>query len=398
LTIWQEADTGAGQRSQMFTSLADKNFIAVAGEIIEATSLSEDLVYVDQNAAGFRRRRAGKSFAYYDLHNRLIRDASVLARIRALAIPPAYEDVWISPIAAGHIQATGRDARGRKQYRYHRLWNERSGAAKFDRMATFARGLPALREQLSKDLQSGSLTRRRVLAAVVHLLESTLIRVGDDEYARQNKSFGLTTLIDRHVLVEGAKLRFEFTGKSGKMWRLSLTGRRMARVVRECQELPGQRLFRYVDERGWRLAVTSADVNAYLREISGRDITAKDFRTWAGTWRAATALAKTGPCASVAEAKRNVRKVVAEVAERLGNTPTVCRKSYIHPEIVEAYFKGELRLRPVAVAAGPNELSAEERSVLAFLKRAGRPAKSASKPQARRVAAPSPGTSPSAAH
>jgi DNA topoisomerase I len=381
----------------MFNSLADKSLLVAGCEAIDAGLLGEELVYVDQNGPGFRRRRVGKSFAYHDLHNRLIRDAAVLARIRALAIPPAYEDVWISPIAEGHIQATGRDARGRKQYRYHRLWSERSGAAKFDRMAAFARGLPALRERLTKDLQSGGLSHRRVLAAVVRLLETTLIRVGNDEYARRNKSFGLTTLIDRHVLVEGAKLRFEFTGKSGKVWRLSLTDRRIARVVRECQELPGQRLFRYVDERGWRLAVTSADVNAYLREISGRDITAKDFRTWAGTWRAATALAKAPPFASAAEAKRHARKVVAEVAERLGNTPAVCRKSYIHPEIVEAYLRGELKLRPAAVATGPHELSAEERSVLAFLRRAGRPAKSAVAPMARRAAAPSPGTSPLAA-
>jgi DNA topoisomerase I len=371
----------------MFNSLADKVFVVAGSEALKAASLSEDLVTVDQNGPGFRRRRVGKSFAYYDCHNRLIREAAVLARIRALAIPPAYEDVWISPIAAGHIQATGRDARGRKQYRYHRLWSERSGAAKFDRMAPFARGLPALRERLARDVQSGCLSRARVLAAVVRLLESTLIRVGNDEYARQNKSFGLTTLIDRHVLVEGPKLRFEFTGKSGKMWRLSIADRSLARIVRECSALPGRRLFRYVDERGSRLAITAADVNAYLREISGRDITAKDFRTWAGTWRAATALAQAPPFATAAEAKRNVRNVVVEVAERLGNTPAVCRKSYIHPQIVEAYLKGELRLRPAAVASGPHELSAEERSVLAFLQRAGRQAKSAI----------APGTSPLAA-
>ena len=340
--------------------------------------MSDALVYVDQNDQGFRRRRVGRSFAYYDARGKLIRDAATLKRIRALAIPPAYEDVWISPIPEGHIQATGRDARGRKQYRYHKLWSEMSGAAKFERMTSFARGLPMLRERIAADLRGPGLSRRRILATVVCLLETTLIRIGNDEYARHNKSFGLTTLIGRHVLVEGSKLRFEFKGKSGKLWRLSVTDRRIARIIRQCQELPDQRLFQYVDERGARLAISSADVNAYLRELSGQEITAKDFRTWAGTWRAATALAEAGAYESLTQAKRILRSVIAEIAATLGNTPTVCRKSYVHPEIVAAFLRRELKLLPVQVApCGAYDLTPAEKSVLAFLQRAaGRSAKS----------------------
>jgi DNA topoisomerase-1 len=251
-----------------------------------------------------------------------------------------------------------------------------SDAAKFDRMVQFARGLPRLRELLVADLRGPGLSLRRVLATVVRLLESTLIRVGNDEYARQNQSFGLTTLDGNHVAVDGAKLRFEFKGKSGKLWRLSVSDRRIARIIRECQELPGQRLFQYVDERGARLAITSADVNAYLRELSGQEITAKDFRTWAGTWRAATALAKAPTFKSAAEAKRIIRSVIGDVAVKLGNTPTVCRKSYVHPEVVAAFLRGELDLPSVADAErAQHELTVEEESVLAFLENVstGRP-------------------------
>ncbi len=349
-------------------AVAEKMRVAVESTLPEPARLADELVYVDQNGPGCRRRRAGRSFAYYDEDNKLIRDPATLKRIRSLAIPPAYKDVWISPIPEGHIQASGRDARGRKQYRYHKLWSEMSDAAKFDRMVQFARGLPRLRELLATDLRGPGLSLRRVLATVVRLLESTLIRVGNDEYARQNQSFGLTTLDGSHVAVDGAKLRFEFKGKSGKLWRLSVSDRRIARIIRECQELPGQRLFQYVDERGARLAITSADVNAYLRELSGQEITAKDFRTWAGTWRAATALAKAPTFKTAAEAKRIVGAIIGAVAAKLGNTPTVCRKSYVHPEVVAAFLRGELDLPTVAGAERAQyELTLEEESVLTFL-------------------------------
>lgn len=355
----------------MLNASAETAPIPVESAPFALPGMNDTLVYVDQNDQGFRRRRVGRSFAYYDERGKLIREAATLKRIRALAIPPAYEDVWISPIPESHIQATGRDARGRKQYRYHKLWSEMSGAAKFARMTSFARGLPMLRERVAADLRGPGLSRRRILATVVCLLETTLIRIGNDEYARQNKSFGLTTLISRHVLVEGSKLCFEFKGKSGKLWRLSITNRRIARIIGQCQELRGQRLFQYVDERGARLAITSADVNAYLRELSGQEITAKDFRTWAGTWRAATALAEAGSYESLTQAKRILRSVIADIAAMLGNTPAVCRKSYVHPQIVAAFLRRELKLRVVQAApSGAYDLSPGEKSVLAFLRRA----------------------------
>ena len=354
----------------MLNASVETTSISIETSTFPLASMNDALVYVDQDEHGFRRRRVGRSFAYYDESGKLIRDAATLKRIRALAIPPAYENVWISPTPEGHIQATGRDGRGRKQYRYHKLWSEMAGAAKFERMTSFARGLPTLRERIAADLRGPGLSRRRILATVVCLLETTLIRVGNDEYARQNKSFGLTTLFGRHVLVEGAKLRFEFKGKSGKLWRLSVTDRRIARIIRQCQELPGQRLFQYVDEHGARLAITSADVNAYLRELSGCEITAKDFRTWAGTWRAATALAEAGSYENPTQAKRILKGVIADIAARLGNTPTVCRKSYVHPEIVAAFLQRELKLRAVqAASCGAYDLTPEEKSVLAFLRR-----------------------------
>ena len=307
-----------------------------------------DLTFVDDRGPGIRRRRAGKSFAYYDLQNRVIRSKDVLARIRALAIPPAYTDVWICPSANGHIQATGRDSRGRKQYRYHARWREFADATKFEHTLAFAEALPQLRARVATDMALSGLPRQKVLATIVSLLEATLIRIGNAEYARQNASYGLTTLRNRHVRICGTELRFGFKGKSGKTWRLSLRDRRVASVVRSCQELPGQHLFQYVDEEGRPLAVTSADVNDYLREITGREITAKDFRTWADTVLAAASLAQVEPFESAADATRNLRKVVLQVAARLGNTASVCRKSYIHPEIAVAYLAGELVLRDAA--------------------------------------------------
>jgi DNA topoisomerase-1 len=273
-----------------------------------------------------------------------VKDKETLARIKSLAIPPAYTDVWICADPKGHIQATGRDAKGRKQYRYHPQFREVRESTKYEHMLEFARVLPAIRARLAEHMALRGLPREKVLATVVYLLETTLIRVGNDDYARTNKSYGLTTLRNPHVKVEGSELRFQFKGKSGKTWRLQLKDRRVARVVRACQELPGQDLFQYVDEDGEVRDVTSADVNAYIREISGSDITAKDFRTWAGTLMAALALQEFQTFDSQAGARKNVRAAIEQVSSRLGNTPTICRKCYVHPEILTAYAEGALLL------------------------------------------------------
>jgi DNA topoisomerase I len=331
------------------------------------------LSYVDDSEAGIARRRVGKAFAYYDCEKRLVRKRQILARIRSLAIPPAYTDVWICPDPSGHIQATGRDARGRKQYRYHAQWSANADQSKFKRMLDFGRALPGLRVRVEADLQRRGLERAKILATVVRLLETTLIRVGNADYARDNHSYGLTTLCNRHVAIEGAQLRFEFKGKSGKRWRLSLTDRRIAGVIRRCQELPGQHLFQYVDDSGATVAISSTDVNDYLREISGREITAKDFRTWAGTALAAAALSQLPPFETVSQARRHLRDAIAQVAARLGNTATVCRKSYIHPEVISAYLSRELTLgwaNPGAEDADAAALLPEdEKKLLAFLRR-----------------------------
>ena len=303
------------------------------------------LRYVSDEEPGYRRKRSGRGFRYLDAAGSAVTDEAVLQRIRKLAIPPAYTDVWICRHANGHIQATGRDDKGRKQYRYHPDFREARESTKFAHMLDFAQALPALRRTVREHMGRRGLPREKVLATVVHLLEATLIRVGNDDYARQNRSYGLTTLRDPHVQVEGADLRFRFKGKSGKVWQLSLRDRRVAKIVKACQDLPGQELFQYLDEDGVQRDVTSADVNAYLREISGRDITAKDFRTWSGTVLAALALREFESFDSEAAAKKNVRAAIERVAERLGNTPTICRKCYIHPEILDCYLAGDLLLQ-----------------------------------------------------
>ncbi|WP_435531137.1 DNA topoisomerase IB [Ramlibacter pallidus] len=264
--------------------------------------------------------------------------------MRKLAIPPAYVDVWICPRANGHLQATGRDARGRKQYRYHPQFRELRESTKYEHMMEFARALPAIRAKLAEHMALRGLPREKVLATVVHLLETTLIRVGNDDYAKTNKSYGLTTLRNPHVKVDGSELRFQFKGKSGKTWRLQVKDRRIARIVRACQDLPGQRLFQYKDENGEVREVTSADVNAYLREVTGTDITAKDFRTWAGTVMAALALQEFEAFDTQAAQKKNLKAAIERVSSRLGNTPTICRKCYIHPEVLNAYVEGNLLL------------------------------------------------------
>ena len=330
------------------------------------------LRYVSDETPGFRRVRKGTGFRYLRQNGKEIRDAKHLARIKALAIPPAWTDVWICPVANGHLQATGRDARGRKQHRYHTQWREARDETKYARMIGFARSLPKVRKSVARDLKLSGLSRRRVLATVVKLLEVSFIRVGNEEYARQNRSFGLTTLQDRHVKVNGAKMRFRFRGKSKKDHNVDIEDPRLAKIVKQCQELPGQELFQYLDDDGKRRDVKSEDVNEYLREVTGADFTAKDFRTWAGTVLAAMALQEFEKFDSQAQAKKNVVRAVEKVAERLGNTPTVCRKGYVHPAIIESYFEGTmvkaLRQRAEERLRGSlRQLRPEEAAVLGML-------------------------------
>jgi DNA topoisomerase I len=330
------------------------------------------LRYVTERLPGVRRRRAGRGFVYVDTKGRRVRDPDTLRRIRALAIPPAWTDVWICPVPTGHVQAVGRDARRRKQYRYHARWRATRDETKYTRMIAFARSLPRIRARVDEDLARPGLPREKVLATVVRLLEATLIRVGNEEYARANRSFGLTTLRDRHVDVDGAQVRFSFRGKGGKEHTIDVRDRRMARIVRRLQDLPGQELFQYVDDSGERRSIDSADVNAYLQAIAGADFTAKDFRTWAGTVLAALALAEVRGFATQREAKRNIVRAVERVAARLGNTPTICRRCYVHPEVLQAYLDGEtiraLKARTErAMGEGLQALDAEEGVVLGLL-------------------------------
>lgn len=319
------------------------------------------LRYVDEDEKGYTRKKAGRGFAFYDTTGKLIRNPATIKRIRSLAIPPAYTDVWICRDASGHIQATGRDDKGRKQYRYHPKWSEVRDSAKYEHMLEFAEALPTIRSKIDEHMRLRNLSRNKVLAVVVHLLETTLIRVGNEDYVKTNKSFGLTTLRNRHVEVDGGALKFEFKGKSGKTWKLKLRDRRVAKVVKQCQELPGQNLFQYIDDDGERQTVTSSDVNEYLREISGAQITAKDFRTWAGTVLAAIALSEFEAVDSAARAKRNIKQAIERVAARLGNTPTICRKCYVHPEVVQSYLDGQL------IEAVKREIDEELREDLAQL-------------------------------
>jgi DNA topoisomerase I len=330
------------------------------------------LRYVNDAEPGITRRRAGRGFAYRRPDGTLVRDRATLRRIRALAIPPAYTDVWICPDPMGHIQATGRDARGRKQYRYHPEWHAARDALKYDHLLTFGSVLPTIRQRTDRDLAARDLTREKVLALVVRLLETSLIRVGNEVYQRENGSFGLTTLRNEHVEVVGSTIRFQFRGKSGKEHAIRLTDRRLARAIRRCQELPGQELFQYIDEAGERRTVTSADVNAYLREISGEEVTAKDFRTWGGSLLALRALRDDQPPPTLTERRRAITRMVKAVATRLGNTATICRRCYIHPAILDAYLAVGLTVpRPTAPEAAPRDgLTPDEEDLVAFLARA----------------------------
>ena len=329
------------------------------------------LRYVSDTQPGIRRKRAGKGFVYLRPEGKTIRDAKELARIRSLAIPPAYTDVWICPSPNGHIQATGRDARGRKQYRYHPKWREVRDETKFGRMLAFSQALPKIRARLERDLSLPGLPREKVLATVVRLLECTCIRVGNDEYAKSNRSFGLTTLQDRHVEISGSNLRFEFRGKSGKMHKVDLNDRRLARIVERCQDLPGEDLFQYLDDDDVRQTIGSGDVNDYIREISGQEFTAKDFRTWAGTLLAIEALTKMGPFSTQRNAKSNVLKAIDQVAEQLNNTRSVCRKYYVHPAVLESYMDGNLleHLGNGSKQGAKDDLTADEAAVVRLLQR-----------------------------
>lgn len=338
-----------------------------------AAAKTAGLRHVRDDAPGITRHKAQHGFDYRDIHGELIGDMETLGRIKSLAIPPAWTDVWICPRANGHIQATGRDARGRKQYRYHPRWRETRDETKYGRMLVFSRALPRIRQRVETDLRRRGLPREKVLAAIVRLMELTLFRVGNSEYSKTNKSFGLTTLRNRHAVVEGDSIRLSFRGKSGVWQEGRLADRRLARIVKNCRDLPGYELFQYLDADGQRHAVDSADVNDYLREASGEEITAKDFRTWAGTQLAAIALAQFSALDDATPAKSSIVRAVEHVAKHLGNTAAVCRKCYIHPAIFEGYLDGTL-MRTLAnrtrahLQRNVAGMSAEEAAVTAFLR------------------------------
>jgi DNA topoisomerase I len=350
-----------------------RSLVRTSGQVAAPESAKiAGLRYVsDERTPGIRRIGSTHRIRYVAPNGRTIGDRAELARIRSLVIPPAWKDVWICPDPRGHLQATGRDARGRKQYRYHPRWRKVRDEVKYGRLIAFAQALPRIRRRTSADLKKSGLPREKVLAAAVQLLEKTLIRVGNEEYARENGSVGLTTMRDSHAKIKGGTLRFEFRGKSGVRHEVGLQDARLARIVKACRDLPGYELFQYVDSQGERQTIDSADVNAYLRAISGEDFTAKDFRTWAGTVLAAKALAALRTFGSTAEAKRNVVKAIESVAKRLGNTKAVCRKCYIHPAILDAYMDGAtidtLKARAATLAKARALLSSEEAAVVGVI-------------------------------
>lgn len=332
------------------------------------------LRYVSDDRPGIRRERRGHGFQYRTAEDRIIRDRHTLKRIESLVIPPAWQDVWICSLDNGHLQATGRDDRKRKQHLYHPRWREIRDQNKFDHILDFVHSLPVIRRRLKRDLALPGLCREKVLATVVRLLAVSLIRVGNEEYARENKSYGLTTMKNRHVQVRGAKIKFEFRGKSGKEHIVEVEDRRLAKIVRACQELPGQELFQFIDDAGQKHPIDSGAVNDYLRETTGQEFTAKDFRTWAGTVCAAVELRRLGIADSKTGLKKNVVAAIKTTAQSLGNTVSVCRKSYIHPSIIEAYLDGTLveKLNGKTTSAIPRHIRSDEAAVLKFLKLAGR--------------------------
>ncbi len=341
----------------------------VAAQTAHAVGLS----YVRAEAPGIKRVLHGRAFRYLGPDGKPVRDPKALARIRALVIPPAWTRVWICADPHGHLQATGRDAKGRKQYRYHPQWRGVRDANKYERLAAFVRALPRIRRRVRKDLMLPGLPREKVFAAVVRLLETTFIRVGNERYARENGSYGLTTLRNRHVRVRGPRIQFQFRGKSGKQHTLELADARLARIIRRCRELPGYELFQYV-ENGEIRSIDSADINAYLKEITGEDYTAKDFRTWGGTLLAGLAFGKQDACDSENKAARVVVQVIRDVAAELGNTPAICRSCYVHPRVIEAYCKGELDAGIAGASRGVLGLRGDEARILRLLERTARSA------------------------
>ncbi len=364
-----------GIHSPKKNTLMGKNGTPALEQLPEEPQKSAEVVglrYVTDEMAGLRREPNGRGFKFFDAEGKLLRDPGVLVRIKSLAIPPAWRDVWICPYKNGHLQATGRDARGRKQHRYHPRWREIRDETKYTRMLAFAKALPRIRKRVNADLKLPGLSRNRVLAAVVKLLEVSLIRVGNEEYVKENRSYGLTTLRNRHAEVRGNKVRFEFRGKSGKEHSVDVEDPRLAQIVKTCQDLPGQDLFEYLDAEGQVQDVRSEDVNNYLQEITGQDFTAKDFRTWNGTVLAALALQEMEKFDSRAEAKKNLLRAIEAVAQRLGNTPAVCRKCYIHPAIMDCYLEGALAENFEVQAENElrrnlKHLSPEEAAVLVLL-------------------------------
>ena len=349
--------------------------VSEGGEENREAAEAAGLVYVTDVMPGIARKKAGKGWTFTDPKGNTITDHWEKTRIEKIGVPPAYVDVWICPKENGHIQATGRDDKGRKQYRYHPKWSEARDAAKYAHMAEFGKLLPGIRSRVDADMRKQGLPRAKVLATVVSLLEKSLIRVGNEDYAKDNKSYGLTTLRTRHLDVAGATMRFDFKGKSGKTWNLDVKDRRVAKVVRSIQDLPGQQLFQYVDADGKRQPVDSSDVNEYLREISGgADITAKDFRTWAGTVLASLALQEFEAVDSQARMKKNIKAAIETVAKKLGNTVTICRKCYVHPHVIDSYLDGSLmegikEEAETTLSEGGDSLKPEEAALLGLLSR-----------------------------
>ena len=348
--------------------IAELNIVTDPVEAAEEAGLR----YVSDEQPGYTRKPNGDDFEYFDTHGKPITDEARLLRIKRLAIPPAYTDVWICPTANGHLQATGRDARRRKQYRYHGKWREARDETKYDRMLIFGAALPKIRERVEADLALSNLPKNKVLATIVSIMERTFIRVGNEEYARTNKSYGLTTMRNKHVAVKGTTVQFKFRGKSGVEHQVAVADRRLARIVKKVQDLPGQELFQFVDDEGVPHDIKSQDVNDYLKEITGEDFTAKDFRTWAGTVLAAVALNALDPCETKTAAKKNVKTAITAVAKILGNTPAVCRKCYVHPAVLETYLSGSMieglkRKTEEALAQNLPDLRSVEAAVMSFL-------------------------------
>lgn len=340
----------------------------------------DGLIFVNDSKAGITRKRFKGKFHFYDANGNRIKDESEIKRIRSLAIPPAWTNVWICAQKNGHIQSTGRDAKLRKQYRYHPLWRVNRDEAKYQHMISFGKALPKIREAVNKALALPGLPQEKVLATIIYLLQLTMIRIGNDEYAKQNKSYGLTTLRNKHIQVDGSAVRFQFKGKSGVDHNITVSDRKLASLIKKIRDLPGQELFQYIDDEGKRQSVSSSEVNDYLRRITGENFTAKDFRTWYGTIEAATQLIQFENCTSETHAKQNVAEAIKIVAKKLGNTPTICRKCYVHPAVINAYLNGLLTAHLPALINKRSAdflktekntisvvLSAEEEAILEFL-------------------------------